>query len=361
MPTTIISLSDYKIFIGNSFHALNIIMERNKYSKIFILVDENTKKYCLPILEKELVKIKNAKIIEIESGEKFKNIETTQIIWKKMMENNADRKSLLINLGGGVIGDLGGWAATTYKRGIDFIQIPTTLLSQVDASIGGKLGIDIWEFKNLIGVFKNPKAVIIFPQFLKTLPEREIKSGWAEIIKHSLIANGNYWLRIKEIKPDGNRNIKINWERFITNSLKIKKIIVENDPEEKNIRKVLNFGHTIGHAMESLSLKKDVSPLTHGEAVAIGMICAVFLSQQKLGLNKTKAKEIIEYIFPIYGKYKFSEKHLPELMNYILQDKKNINHVINFTLLQHIGKPVFNQHVSLKEIQESLRFYSHLQ
>lgn len=246
MPS-VIQLADYRVFIDNSFTKFSDFIRRKEFSKIFILTDENTKKHCLPILLKGVKVLSKAKLIEIPSGEKHKNIETTQKIWLTLLENNADRKCLLINLGGGVIGDLGGWAAATYKRGINFIQIPTTLLAQVDASIGGKLGIDVWEFKNLIGAFQNPKAVFIFPNLLKALPEKELKNGFAEMIKHGIIADEKYLNRILKTNVDK----KTDWEKLILPSLKIKKKIVEKDPEEKNIRKVLNFGHTIGHAVES--------------------------------------------------------------------------------------------------------------
>lgn len=351
--SSVISLGDYKIFIETGFTKLSDFIRRKKYSKIFILTDENSKQHCLPLILKGVRSLSKAKIIEIQSGERHKNIETTQKIWLKLLEHNADRKCLLINLGGGVIGDLGGWAATTYKRGIDFIQIPTTLLAQVDASIGGKLGIDMWEFKNLIGAFHNPKAVFIFPELLNTLLKKEIKSGFAEIIKHGLIADAKYLDKILKTKISA----KTNWEKLIIPSLKIKKSIVEKDPEEKNSRKVLNFGHTIGHAVESLSLKKDTIPLSHGEAIAIGMICELYLSHEHSNFSKSEMKGIVKYLFSIYGKYALSENYFPQLIQLMQNDKKNENGKINFSLLKDIGYPVIHQEIAPREIIASLQFY----
>ena len=250
---------DYSIWIGeNSLSKLDI----STYSKVAILVDENTKRDCLY----KLPKIENPLIIEIKSGEEYKNISTCNFIWEQLTINNFDRNSLLINLGGGVIGDMGGFCAVTYKRGLEFIHIPTTLLAMVDASVGGKLGIDFKGFKNQIGLFHNPKAVLISTEFLDTLDESELKSGFAEVIKHALILDNPLWLKLKNTTFTD-----LDWEDIINHSVQIKNKIILEDPFEKGERKKLNFGHTFGHAIESYYLEKG-TPISHGEAIFMGMI-----------------------------------------------------------------------------------------
>ena len=256
---------DYSIWIGkNSFSKLDI----SNYSQVAILVDENTKRDCLS----KLPQIENALIIEIKSGEEYKNISTCSFIWEQLTINNFDRNALLINLGGGVIGDMGGFCATTYKRGLEFIHIPTTLLAMVDASVGGKLGIDFKGFKNQIGLFNNPKAVLISSEFLETLAESELKSGFAEVVKHALISDNSLWLKLKNTPFTD-----LDWEDIIDTSVQIKNKIVLADPFEKGERKKLNFGHTFGHAIESYYLEKR-TPISHGEAVFMGMILETKIS-----------------------------------------------------------------------------------
>ena len=237
-----IKSDNYSIWLGgNSLSKLDI----SGYSKVAILVDENTKRDCLP----KLPQFENPIIIEIKSGEENKNINTCNFIWEQLTAQHFDRNSLLINLGGGVIGDMGGFAASTYKRGIDFIQIPTTLLAMVDASVGGKLGVDFNGLKNQIGLFNNPESVLIFPEFLETLPENQLKSGFAEVVKHALISDKNLWEELTSTTFD-----KLNWEAIILTSIQIKNNIILSDPFEKGNRKKLNFGHTFGHAVESYYL-----------------------------------------------------------------------------------------------------------
>ena len=246
----VIDLDTYKIHIGDFWKDLQL----DKYSTLFVLVDENTRAFCLPIFEQKISNLAYH-IIEIPSGETHKNIATCQFIWSEMVKYGADRKSCLINLGGGVIGDMGGFTASTFYRGMDFIQIPTTLLSQVDASIGGKLGIDFMNLKNAVGLFKNPKQVCISADFLHTLSPREIRSGFAELIKHGLIASKKDWDELKDIKSISE---VADWEKYIIPSLAIKKAVVQEDPFEMGLRKSLNFGHTIGHAIESHALKNGI-------------------------------------------------------------------------------------------------------
>jgi len=270
-----------------------------------------------------------------------------------MMAANADRNALFINLGGGVIGDMGGFCASTYKRGVDFIQIPTTLLSDVDSSIGGKLGIDFAEVKNSIGLFKNPEAVFIDPVFLKTLPIREIRSGLAEIIKHGLIADAALWQQIKNIE----KLETVDWLEFLIPSLEIKKRIVLADPFERNIRKALNFGHTIGHAIESLALNSP-EPLTHGEAIAAGMVCESYLSTQVTSLSTSEAEELSKFILKIYGKYSIKNEYFSTLLRLMKNDKKNKDGIINFTMLPKIGDSMIDQSCEEGMVQESLAYYT---
>jgi 3-dehydroquinate synthase len=247
---TKIKASDYSIFVSkNITKEINRFLKEkaNIYSKLFILVDENTLKYCYPQLVDCIPAFKHAEIIELESGEASKNIEVCSQIWATLSDFKADRQSIIINLGGGVIGDMGGFIASVFKRGIRFINIPTTLLSQVDASIGGKVGVDLNNFKNEIGLFCNPLAVFIDPTFLNTLDKRQLLSGFAEIIKHALIADADY---LQKVKQTDSNDIE-NFQDLIETSIHIKNKIVQEDPFEKNNRKALNFGHTIGHAIET--------------------------------------------------------------------------------------------------------------
>jgi 3-dehydroquinate synthase len=322
---------DYSIWIGkNSFSKLDI----SNYSQVAILVDENTNRDCLS----KLPQIENALIIEIKSGEEYKNISTCSFIWEQLTINNFDRNSLLINLGGGVIGDMGGFCAATYKRGLEFIHIPTTLLAMVDASVGGKLGINFKGFKNQIGLFNNPKAVFISSEFLETLAESELKSGFAEMVKHALISDNSLWLKLKNTPFTD-----LDWEDIIDTSVQIKNKIVLADPFEKGERKKLNFGHTFGHAIESYYLEKG-TPISHGEAVFMGMILETKISD----LSETEKNEIKNYVLS-----NFALPYTPKkssLHKFLINDKKNQNEKINFTLLNRIGNCSLDNLLSLDEL-----------
>lgn len=349
-----IDLQDYSIFLGFIWDAWNQFLKDSSYSKVIILVDQNTAQHCLPIL-KAYTKSVPLQVVRVKAGEQHKNIVTCQQIWSSLMQMDIDRKALLVNLGGGVLGDMGGFCAATYKRGIDFVQFPTTLLSQVDASIGGKLGIDFSEVKNSIGLFQNPKAVFLFPEFFNTLLEREIRSGFAEIIKHSLIADRLQWNKIKTIQAIAANN----WSAYLYDSLMVKKCIVEVDPFEQGLRKALNFGHTIGHAVESYFLKTP-KPLLHGEAIAIGMICETYLSHKMVGLPAAALEEIQRFLLQTYDFVKLPTKAMPYLINIMRKDKKNENSKINCSLLPEIGAVKVNQVVSPSLIQESIAYYNAL-
>jgi len=353
MKTALIKINsrEHSVFIGERvFIEINNFLAQKKYtdSTFFILADENTCKHCLPVIRNKVPELSKAVLIKIKSGEENKNIGTCMQVWEELSKNNADRKSVLISLGGGVTSDLGGFIASTYKRGIDFITIPTTLLAQVDASIGGKSGIDFKNIKNEIGVFSFPKAVFIYTGFLKTLDDRQLLSGFAEIIKHALISDKNYWKKIM---------LSNDFEKWITPSVKIKIKIITGDPYEKNIRKKLNFGHTIGHAIESFSLANDKNKLLHGEAIAIGMVCESYLSFKEKLLVKKDLEEITAFILSKYKPYDMNRSSENKIIRLMLHDKKNEAGKINFTLLKGIGNALINRHCDTKSIKESFNYY----
>jgi 3-dehydroquinate synthase len=349
-----IQLAQYEIVVGNVQESLRHFLQQHQYSKILVLVDENTAAHCLPRIKAPL-QGKEWMSIQVPAGEQHKNISTCRQIWGEMMKAGADRKALAINLGGGVIGDMGGFCASTFKRGMDFLQIPTTLLSQVDASIGGKLGIDFMQVKNSIGLFRDPRTVLIDPAFLQTLPFAEIRSGFAEIIKHSLIADAKQWQELRWISD----LTSVDWVPVITPSLLIKKRIVEEDPFEKGLRKALNFGHTIGHAVEGHALETD-RPLLHGEAIGIGMICETYLSHRIRGLPEPDLNEASRFLLSIYDAYPLETANYPVYLDLMQNDKKNEAGAINFSLIDAPGSVVINQTCSEELIVESLDYYNGL-
>jgi len=343
-------VGNYKVYISDDLRKLTKAIAHPDFSEIAILVDENTRACCLPLLLRAAPALKNALILEIPAGENFKTIDTCSRLWEELLNRHVDRNALLINLGGGVIGDMGGFVASTYKRGIAFINIPTTLLAQVDATIGGKLGVDFGSVKNAIGLFANPVSVLVHHGFLKTLPDAEVFSGFAEMIKHSLISSVQHWKNVKKLNPLKTNN----WEMHIHDSLLVKKKIVQQDPLEKNVRKVLNFGHTFGHAFESAALQKG-TPLLHGHAVALGLIAESFLSNKLTGLKAGELEEITTFIMQYYGSY-FSNISKINWQKWIKHDKKNANGKFNFTLLKSIGKPVINVDCEEKLLHQSVDY-----
>ncbi len=349
-----IQLKDYTIYVGPLQRSLPGFLEKLSYSALFVIADDNTKKHCLPLLKEMLGDI-GWDLILIPPGEGHKNLNTCRHIWAQLMKRQAGRDALVLNLGGGVIGDMGGFCAATFKRGLRFIQIPTTLLSQVDASIGGKLGVDFMQVKNSIGLFRDPLGVFVDPAFLATLPRREVRSGYAEIIKHSLIADATQWEHLRQLRRLGEGG----WEALITPSLHIKKKIVEADPFENGLRKALNFGHTIGHAIEGFALETD-TPLLHGEAIAIGMACEAYLSAKEVGLPENDVEQIARYIIGHYGHQPLKPEHYEAYLNLMGNDKKNEGHRINFSLINPVGRAVINRHCPPERIVESLDFYNNL-
>lgn len=348
----IIQSVDYPIHFQNTFQELRELVLRSGYSKIFVLVDTNTETHCLPLLQPALEGL-DYDLIEVPPGEENKNIDFCIGIWRMLSDFEADRNSLLVNLGGGVITDMGGFAAATFKRGIDFVQVPTTLLSQVDASVGGKTGIDMDHIKNLIGTFTQPKAVFIDTQFLRTLDERQLLSGFAEMLKHGLIFDAPYFEKLMhhrgEILPE-----------LIHRSVEIKNEVVTQDPHEKGLRKILNFGHTIGHAVETMSLNRDKDPLLHGEAIAIGMICEAYLSTQSNGLTTEELERITGTIRSLYPDYALDKLPDEELLEVMKKDKKNRDQKIGFALLNKIGSCDYDNYLPESAILESLNYYRRL-
>ncbi len=328
--------------------SLKGFFDESSHTKVAVLVDENTREYCYPIIENLLPE---HIVVEIASGEINKTLDTCQIIWQALTDASFDRKSLLINLGGGVIGDMGGFCAVTYKRGIDFINIPTTLLAAVDANVGGKLGIDFQGFKNHIGFFKDPNAVLIDPVFLKTLPEKELRSGFAEVIKHGLITDKDYYQQVarKGLVQD-------NWNAVIAHSVEIKNQVVQQDPKEGGLRKILNFGHTIGHAIESFYLDTE-NHLLHGEAIAIGMICEAYVSKKLLSLEEADLQEIYTTILNIFPELSIEKKDFTSIIRLMYQDKKNVANFLNHSLLYEIGRAGYDIAVDEKDVMDALFFY----
>ncbi len=341
--------------LNDNFSQLNDFLQTKSFSKIFILVDENTHEYCLPVLLGNLETDLSFEILEIEPGEEMKNIQTANQLWEILTEMKADRKALVINLGGGVITDMGGFVASTYKRGIQFINIPTTLLSMCDASIGGKTGIDLMHYKNMVGTFTFPEKIFIYPKFLETLPYKELRSGFAEMLKHGLIADEKHWENLIHIS-------KLDFEAVIphiSTSMEIKQDIVQQDFQEKNIRKTLNFGHTIGHAIESLCLNQG-NPILHGEAVAMGMITETHLSFFEGLISEEDCSIIIENIQKYYPYLDISDFKDEDIFELLINDKKNTDSKINFSLISGIGSCLFDYQCSRKKIASSIEFYRKL-
>lgn len=351
----ILSNNYYVNFKEDAYLKLNKYILGDTPSTIFILVDENTGNDCLPLLLEQLETKQPIEIIEIEAGEENKNLDTCTGVWNALTELRADRKSLLINLGGGVITDLGGFVASTFKRGISFINIPTTLLSMVDASVGGKTGVDLGVLKNQIGLFSDPEMVLIDPHYLKTVSNRELRSGLAEIIKYGLTYDVNLWNKITNFKEINISSLNM----LIHRSIEIKNEVVTKDPKEAGLRKVLNFGHTLGHAIESYFLEsEDKENLTHGEAIAIGMVTETFISESLLNFPSKKLKNLKKYILNIYKKVQINTSDYNAIIELLIHDKKNIGGQVNFVLLTDFEKFKLDCKVEKDLIIKALNYYN---
>lgn len=348
----LIKSNTYSIyFIDYGFKKLCNFVNKNNYSKIFVHVDNNTKTHCLNVFNK---KIKNIKfeIIVSDEGEDNKNLDSCIKLWTILSNKNADRRSLIINLGGGVVGDMGGFLASTYKRGIDYINIPTTLLSMVDASIGGKTGVDFNFLKNQIGTFHEPRMIVIDPVFLKTLNKDEILSGYAEILKHSIISKNELFERLIS-----KENFSYSDLEIIRNSIIIKNSIVLIDKKELKERKALNFGHTLGHAIETNSMIKK-KRLLHGFSISVGFILEGYISYILLNFPREKLELIKNHVIKSFGKIDFSSTDINDIQKLLIHDKKNSHGKINFLLLKDIGQPVYDLQVDNSLIKEAFEFYN---
>ena len=324
--------------------------------KLFLVMDQNSERFCLPLLCDTLC-IEKFKKITILSGEEHKSLSAVEQIWLFLSQNGADRKSLVVNLGGGMVTDLGSFAASTFKRGVEFVNIPTTLLAQVDASVGGKTGFNFNGLKNEIGVIRQPLQVIIDPRFLETLDHNNLISGYAEMIKHSLIHSQDHLAELR--KFDLNQPDYHILQGMIARSVMIKEYFVQKDPNEKNIRKALNFGHTVGHAFESYSLKQ-FQPLLHGHAVAFGMIVELYLSHLNCDFADGIMHNLSAWILSIYGKFHIATDVYEELYELMGHDKKNEGAIINFTLITSVGEVQINKNCSKKQIFEALDYFREL-
>ena len=340
------------ILTSNIEQDLAAYLRRQSYDGLYILTDTNTKKYCYQCIQ-EIPELEMSVRFSIPTGDESKNLDTIGKVWEFLSQNKATRKSLLINLGGGMLTDLGGFAAATFKRGIRFINIPTTLLGAVDAAVGGKTGINFSGLKNEIGSFASAAAVFIDSNFFRTLDRPNILSGYAEMLKHGLLSSSDDLKDTLRFDPDNINYDELN--ELVLKSVQIKERIVEEDPQEQGIRKALNLGHTFGHAFESLSHELN-TPVSHGYAVAWGLVCELYLSLIKFNFNKELLMKIVYRIKELYGKYSFDCKDYPRLYELMLHDKKNEYASVNFTLLRGVGEIEINQTASQAEIDECLDF-----
>jgi 3-dehydroquinate synthase len=343
-----LKLPNYNIQIGALGPHLAEWLAGREYAGYAVLCDTHTAEHCLPRFQ-AVFPAYAERVITVPAGELHKNLATCQQIWQALFAAGAGRRWCLFNLGGGVIGDMGGFCAATFKRGIDFIQVPTTLLSQVDASVGGKLGIDFNHLKNSIGLFRDPAAVWIDPAFLTTLSDRELRSGFAEVIKHALIADQAQWARLRAVT-----DIRaLDLGTLIRDSVAVKQKIVAADPFERGLRKALNFGHTVGHAIESYFLE-TADPLLHGEAIAYGMVIEGWLSQQLCGLPIDAYKAVRDLILRLYGHRAIPEAAFAELIASMQQDKKNESAAINFSFLPALGQVEVNRTANTDQIHSAI-------
>ncbi|WP_304036252.1 3-dehydroquinate synthase [Mesonia mobilis] len=344
------------IFFGQEVYSqLNTYIKDTQPSKLFLLVDEHTQANCASFFLQQLETDITIEIIEIEAGEEHKTIETCNGVWQTLSELDADRKSLLLNLGGGVVTDLGGFVASTFKRGIAYINIPTTLLAMVDASVGGKTGVDLGNLKNQIGVISNAEMVLIDVGYLATLPQNQMKSGLAEMLKHGLIQDQAYWKKMSDLSQLS----LVDLEQLIYESVIIKNNVVTEDLNEDGIRKTLNFGHTLGHAIESYFLTNtEKKTLLHGEAIAIGMILAAYISNRITNLSHEEVTEIKTVLLQTFEKVSFTEKDIEQIIELMKYDKKNSHGNINFVLLEKIGQCKIDCTVPNDVIYQAFAYYA---
>lgn len=344
-----------KIIISqNLCQSLTQAIDEVKHDHLFVLCDETTERLCLPVVS-DFECMKNAQRIVIPATDTHKTLESLSHVWSELQRMGATRHSLMVNLGGGMVTDLGGFAASTFKRGIPYINIPTTLLSMVDASVGGKTGINFGGLKNEIGVFNNAHSVILDTTFLRTMDHENICSGYAEMLKHGLINNEEMWAELMNFSLELSDESLEKLGRMVAESVAVKERIVTEDPTEHGIRKALNLGHTAGHAFESLALERKA--VLHGYAVAWGMIVELYLCCVKTGFPQEKMRQTVAFIKENYGRMAITCDDYPHLIELMHHDKKNEGNSINFTLLGSIGDIRINQTATEEEIMEALDFY----
>lgn len=353
------------VFSENLQEELAKALTECERDRIFVLVDETTAQACWPVVS-DFWTLRNAQLITIQAGDSHKHLEAVSHVWQALQQGGASRHSLLINLGGGMVTDLGGFAASTFKRGINFINIPTTLLSMVDASVGGKTGINFGGLKNEIGVFSDSRFVILDTTFLRTLDRENLLSGFAEMLKHSLLADEKMWAAhvtaapllesIVDASANDSASQYASLSAMVRQSVELKERIVTEDPHERGLRKALNLGHTVGHAFESMAMNRN-KPILHGYAVAYGLVCELYLSAVKCGFPTQQLRQTVAFIRENYGQMGITCDDYPALIELMKHDKKNRDGRINFTLLGGIGDIRINQNVSDEDIREALDFY----
>lgn len=352
MRPDVIGIQNYTLYLDNEFRYLRQFISSKSYTDYVVISDEHTNRLCLPLLKDALPA--NVKHIVVLAGENHKNLEACQSIWGELVSQHVDRKALIILLGGGVVGDMGGFAASCYKRGTDFVHIPTTLMAMTDSSIGGKLGVDFQHIKNAVGVFEQPRAIFLHLPFLKTLPESELRSGFVEMIKHGLIADRRLFEALQQSYEGGKPELTYG---LLYQSIVVKKTLVERDPLESNVRRALNFGHTIGHAIESVMLETG-RPISHGNAVCVGMLAEAYLSWQSGLILIDHFEEVQRFLIRIYDPKELLPLDRSAIMRYMANDKKNDGNGINFSLINGIGSFSINKKVPDELIAESLDYLS---
>lgn len=353
---TPLEIDDCRVVFGpEGFAELDAMLAdgRKVFSQIVVLCDENTHEHCLPVLAENVPSLVKYEILEIPAGEEYKNLDTCRRIWEALCDFRADRRTLLINLGGGVVTDMGGFAASCYMRGIPFVNIPTTLLAQVDASVGGKTGVDLNGIKNIVGVFSLARLVVVNSLFLTSLPQGEVLSGFAEMLKHGLIRSRTHWEELSGAKDFSLEKTA----RLVYDSVKIKYDVVREDPTEKGLRKILNFGHTVGHAVETYFMDTP-APISHGHAVAVGMVCESWLSSRAGALDEKFAPALREYVKGLYGDTPVPREAIGQILETMRHDKKNTGKGINFTLLEQIGRASIDHYIDEELIRQSILFYN---
>lgn len=349
-----ISAESSVYFNAEGYQKFNQFLRENSFTNIFVLVDTNTHLHCLPAFMQKLETNIGVEVLEIDAGEEHKTLETCNGLWEALSELGGDRKSLMVNLGGGVVTDLGGFVAAAFKRGISCVHFPTTLLAMVDAAVGGKNGVNLGSLKNQVGVIRQPDMVVADTSFLSTLEAPEMRSGLAEMLKHGLIADEDYWNRLIALRDLNLTDL----DGLIKESIVIKEKIVQQDPNENGLRKSLNFGHTLGHAIESYFLEQPgKKKLLHGEAVAAGMVLASCISSETEGFPKPDRDRIRQTIISLYGRIDVLEEDKEKIINLLKFDKKNEGGKINFVLLRQIGEPIVDRQVPNSLIYEAFRYY----